>query len=203
MNSGAIFLGGVNGSGKSEFLTRLQSARGNWGVVQGSDALMKWLHIPPGDYESLRKVPREQTIKEYGALVCHEIKRNLAREHPLTLVFDSHYLNLVEGRIYSSVGGNWLSAFAALVLLWAEPQTILERLTKTPNRDRRLFPKGLSRQRTLECLEDYTARTRLEFYRLANDFSLPHIIIRNENGQLDFAVEQFIAFHGSRLQDRI
>src|SRR5437660_682256 len=94
------YFGGVNAAGKSTFLNRLQEMPGDWEIVHGSQALMDWLGITPGDYESLRQMPRERTYHAYGELVLDRIAR---KREPTSLIFDSHYLNLVGGLISRTV----------------------------------------------------------------------------------------------------
>lgn len=187
------YFGGINAAGKSTFLSQLKATPGAWEVVHGSQALMEWLGIAPGDYASLRALPRAQTNQAYADLVLHRIQENGRRK---SLIFDSHYLNLIEGVVHKTVEGDWLGRVDALVLLAAQPTTIHDRIRRDADRDRKLFRPDANEAERMRTLEAYIRQTIAEFQRLAAQFRLPSVIVYNEDGKIDDAIGQFLDFDG-------
>jgi hypothetical protein len=103
-------------------------------------------------------------------------------------------LNLTKGQVIRR-DGPWIGKYDALILVTASPATVLTRITKDVNKDRALFPDGLSDAEKLHMLEAYQQQTEELFGELSKHYSLPSLVIRND-GSLQDGVAQFVAFKG-------
>lgn len=170
-----IFVGGVNGSGKSTILELVSASRSDWIVTKSSQAFMEWLGFP-GDHPRLQQLnPDERNAKlaEFMHLVTER-----GRETSCQLL-DSHYLNLKRGKT-EHVTGPWLKKFDALVLISTPASTIVDRVRDSERfRHRALYREGTPANQQLSLLQEYIKATEKAFFSLAQQFHLPHIKIEN------------------------
>ncbi len=190
----SYFVGGVNASGKSTFVKTLCLGQAGWHPVSGSQELMSWLKLLPGDYQSLRKLPRAFTVSSYSSLVRDLIERKRAGNNTNALVFNSHYLDLVEGYSYATIDEECWNEFDGLVLLTAAIETILHRIEKD-ERARGLFPPAATLDEKKGILQEHIAKSRDLFETMADRYGIPKLVITNEDGELEDAVAKFNKFH--------
>lgn len=179
-----FFLGGVNGAGKTTLLQKIKEVRPEFETVKGSQEYMRFLGIE-GDYEKLRALPDEVKDQKLS-----EMLKELFAKYP-NLVFDAHYLNLVRGEI-KMVTGPWLQDFDAMFLLKVSPETILKRMG-ADERDRALFPSGLSKEQEFAMLADYIQQYDQEFERLRTEYRIPTKVLDGEKLPEEIA-QEFLEF---------
>lgn len=180
-----FFIGGINGVGKTSLIEALIKSRPSWRTVSVSAELMKRLDLP--NHDALCQLPREQNIKEIGAIIQNALQVNRV------VLFDIHFLNLIEGKVYTMTGP-WLKYFTGLVLLYAPPEQIIGRLASDTKRgDRKLF-KPNNKDDVLRSITDYQEATRQEFSKLAEEYHLPATIITHSNGSTARASQDLITF---------
>ncbi len=183
-----IFVGGVNGSGKTTILESIGALRPDWLVTKSSQAFMEWLGFP-GDYARLQQLnpdERDAKLTEFMHIITERGEKT-----PCQLL-DSHYLNLKHGKI-ECVTGSWLKNFDALVLISIPASTIIDRLQDDERlHHRALFMEGTPTSRQLSLLQEYIEATEEKFLSLAQEFRLPHIKI--ENLAKNKAANDLIAF---------
>ncbi len=184
------FFGGVNGSGKTTLLLKIKEARPEFEIIKGSRAFMTLLGIR-GSYETLRRLPHEYKLGRLSEMMETILKRH---ENMIT---DGHYLNLVRGKT-TSVTGDWVKRFDALLLLKVSPETALQRISKEL-RDRALFPEGMSKEQEYKMYGQYIMEYEKEFQKLTDKWHLPAKILDGEKS-VDEIVREFIAFDKSLRQ---
>lgn len=192
-------LGGAAGSGKTTFLRGLQERSDDWATVNSSALLKEQLGLDAGDYEALQRVDRVLTLQIFSKLLIEHVNHHRTSGVRSHLIFDCHYLTLIQGRVHPGVESNVLSEFDGLILLAASAETILRRLSIDPTRSRGMFTAELSRRDQIAILNSFLARMDEEFGRLATLSNLPTTKIQNENGQFEHALDRFLAFHNSVL----
>jgi len=189
----AYLLGGVNGVGKSKLFERLQESRPEMDVVHTASLLMEWLDIKPGDYDSLRSLPDRDKNRECGNAIRARLARAAIEQ---TVVFDFHYLNLIDGVMGPTVEGAWPAVMNGLIMVDARPDTVYRRV-RGDARDRRLFPQGrpLPAEGEKATIANFVGQTRAEFGRLAASYALPNLVIGNDT-PLDtaIAIDRFLEF---------
>jgi|GEM_PF-2314254 len=184
------YVGGVNGAGKSAFLNKLLTERPDWNIVHSSISLMEYLSIS-GNYQALRAMPRTEVNDYFATFISELLQRS---DGATDLVVDAHFLNLVHGKTYETISGDWISKFGAMVLITATADEILRRIDlDSGTRDRSLFNMGLSEQERYQVLNQYLVATRLYCERLASRYKIPLIVLTNTDGQLDKTVTNFLS----------
>lgn len=170
-----IFVGGVNGSGKTTILEAVTSMRPDWRCIKGSKAFMEWLGFP-GDYDKLRALDPDLLHGKLSEFMEHILEEG---QKVSCQIIDSHYLNLTYGKVEKRTGP-WLKNFHGLVLIAAPVDTIIFRLERDSHlRDRALFSSETERTKERGVLETYIQETEREFLRLASEFHLPSRKIEN------------------------
>jgi thymidylate kinase len=179
------FIGGVNGSGKTTLLHKIKEARPDFEIIKSSQVLMNFLNIS-GDYEALRNLPHEKVL-----LKLEEMMNNLI-ENRKNIIFDSHYLNLVRGKI-KAVTGDWIKKFDAIFLIDVNPETALNRM-QSDSRDRAIFPAGISMKEKKKMYSEYIKKTKIEFKNIAEKWNIPFRILNGEK-DINETLEEFINFN--------
>lgn len=181
---------GVNGSGKTSLLKAI-SAKTGIEAVHGTTELMKYLHIP-SDYDALRAMDQNKVLAKWG-----ETAHYLLEEYgSAPFLLDTHILNLTNGKIIRR-DGKWIQNYDVLVLVKAEPKTILARISQDTAKDRALFPSGLSYDQKLATIDNYQKETEKSFYELCEQYHLPHLILQNDS-TLDDGVATFTNFEAGK-----
>ncbi len=189
-NAMHYYVVGVNGSGKTSLLKAI-SVHTGIEVVHGTAELMKYLSIP-GDYAALRAMNQDEVLMKWGETAQHLLKEYDSKP----FLLDTHILNLTNGTIIRR-DGEWIQNYDALVLIKAEPKTILARISQDIAKDRALFPSGLSHEQKLNMLDKYQDETEKLFYELCELYRLPHFIIQNDS-TLDDGVATFTNFEAGK-----
>lgn len=185
------FMGGVNASGKSALAREIGRAKPEFEIIHTGTAIMERLGIAPGDADALRALPAEHKYRENESMLSELTKAFLGK----SALYDSHYLNMIEGEVTPLISGTWPAYLGSLVLLETHPEILFERIKKDrPIKDRRLFPAGATPAQAIDILGDYTQQTREECERLASTFDLPVLVLRNDSERLDGAVQEFLEF---------
>lgn len=192
------YLGGVNGVGKTTFLDELIRQKPDAQIYYGSKSLLERLGIKPGDYESLRKLPTSYTNAEYANFVIEKINCN--KDKRKLIIFDSHYLNMVDGNIFNVTGG-WIKNVDCLLLLTADIDDIFCRIIKDESiRDRRLFHVKSTDKEKFKTLLDYSQKTKERFLFLAEKYGLNSHIIFNFEDNISEVVKEFINFDKQQME---
>ncbi len=182
------FVVGVNGSGKSTLLKTVSEQTGVE-VVHGTQVLMRHLGID-GDYDALRALDQAYVLEKWA-----ETAESLVETHrDESFLLDTHILNLTNGTVIRR-DGPWIGRYDALVLVKAEPGTILQRVTQGTARYRALFPDGIDDNKKLAIISEYQQRTEALFHELAREYALPSRVLFNDGPEVDRAVAEFVFFH--------
>ncbi len=193
-NSKSIFVGGINGSGKTTVLNSLCRNRLDYTFVKGSKRLMERLGIRNSDYEKLRNLPDDLVYAETDKLI-----RSLIEENSKKIgyhLLDAHYLNIRNGVVSDCIGA-WIKLFAGLVYFRASPATILRRIKKdegNKSRDRKLFPATSRDEERLELLGRYDKIAIVTMRRFAAELSVPSVVIDSSNSNPDKAMKELDKF---------
>ncbi|HSX14939.1 MAG TPA: ATP-binding protein [Candidatus Saccharimonadales bacterium] len=190
-----IFVGGVNGVGKSTILRKVANLDSRFEVIHYASALMQQLGLAPGDYDSLHTIPQAKRLA-----VTQQMMENLAeRRTQKVRLIDGHYLILVKG-VISPIAGDWVKLLDALILIKAAPQVILDRIQKDEGwRDRELFTPEMSDQDCQALLADYGRQTEAEFDQLTQQFPIDHFILEHSDDDVERAAHQIINFANQLL----
>ncbi len=189
---GLIYLGGINGAGKTTIAQEVRTQFPTLRILHGSAALMEQLGISAGDYDSLRKIPRK--VKSQAV---EEIFRNLAAEsraHDIIVV--AHYVTILNGAITPS-HRSWYSRCHKLVLVISPPEEILGRIHSDEDSGKRigrsLFGvQSSTRQEQVIFLERAQRTSEQVMTEAAKSFRLPHFRVENLNGKKIAAVNQLV-----------
>jgi|WetSurSiteA1Bulk_404760.scaffolds.fasta_scaffold21394_1 adenylate kinase len=193
--SKVYFVGGINAVGKTTLLNEVKFVKPEFEIVRGSEFFMKWLGIRPGDYDSLRSLSDEHKNIEFDKMM-----RWLVEQKPKEgkhLVIDAHYLNIKPEGIVN-VTGDWISLMDALFVITAPNIEVLDRMEKDEKkkgRSRSIFPELSTSQEKLDLIKSFQDRTLLLAKNLSNKFHLPLIEIKNRNGEISIAVDEFVKSH--------
>lgn len=175
---------GVNGSGKTTLLKRVQELSGIK-TIAGTAALMDYLGIE-GDYDALRAMDQAYVLQKWAATA-----RKLIHEYAdESFLLDTHIMNLTHGH-YIRRDGPWIKDYDMLILVKADPKTILDRVMADGNRDRALFAKNTSLGQKATILADYQEQTEALFRQLAKEYNLPSKVIINND--LEHAAQEFVS----------
>ena len=185
------FFGGVNASGKSTLIGKIKQARPEFKVIHTRVAIMERLGIAQDDIETFRLLPEEYKYRENESMFS-DLTKDLVGK---SVIYDSHYLNMIEGKITPLISGSWLTNISSLILVEADPKTLLKRIMKDrPVKNRRLFPDGTTPKQAVNILGNYSQQNREECERIASMFNLPVLVLRNDSHELDKVVQKFLEF---------
>lgn len=178
---------GINGSGKTTLLNAI-SAQTGIAAVQGTQELMKTLGIA-NDYDALRNMDQSDVLVKWGETA----KRLLEAYGNTPFLLDTHILNLANGKIIRRDGA-WIADYDALVMVKANPATILARIDHD-TKNRALFTLDFDKSAKLALLTEYQEMSEKLFHELAKKYNLPSKVIQND--VLDKAVASFLEFNAS------
>lgn len=177
-----IFVGGINGCGKSTILDNLYKIKKDVEVVHGSKHFMKWLGIKNGDYKKLESLSTSFKNREINKMI-----RSLFKNPPSKakwIFLDAHYLRIHNGKITKAVG-DWISLFDGLFVFVARPEEILRRIDTDivrKNRSKSMFSENLTevdKSDRIKELKKFLMETVEEVKHLSNKFKIPYFIIDN------------------------
>lgn len=183
------YVTGINGSGKTTVLKAI-AGKTNFKIIAASQELIKFLGIET--YEQLRAIPQDQVLERYAMMVSGLLERHKNEN----LLFDTHLLNLTNGRIIDRTGP-WIGRFDGLILIDANAEQVWRRVEADDARERALFPENFDNGQKFKLLKEYSAATRERFVQVADKYRLPNKIITNRQNEVATAVEDFVRFDAS------
>ena len=187
-----IYVGGVNAVGKSTLLKKAAEELG-CEYIHMTSGLLQYLGFG-NDYEKLRALTQLERDTKLGEYVQTLFNRQ-DQQPRANMLFDSHYLALVRGKV-DRVTGPWSEYFDAFVLLSAPLDNVWERLDEdSKTRDRGLFPIDITSEvERKNIIESYQKQILEEFERLVKMYGKPSVVIENKKGLLSEAVEELVVF---------
>lgn len=187
----AYFIGGVNGVGKSTFLTEVCTRHPGFRIVKGSSAFMEWLKLESGDYDSLRALADDYKRAEFDRMM-----NDLLSQPPTDgkiMLIDAHYFHYKRGEMVDTTG-DWMSMLDALFVVTGETEEVFKRvLEDTKGRD--LFAQGASLDEQRALLERYLGGTIKKAREMSEKHGIPLFIINNVQGGMDETVSSFLSAH--------
>jgi adenylate kinase len=191
------FIGGINGVGKTTLLKEIGEKHSEFEVVRGSQCLMQWLGIKPGDYTSLRSLSDDFKDEEMSKMMQWLLAQRPGNNKHL--LFDAHFLNIKEDSIVKATG-DWIGLMDALLVVTASNDEVLRRIELdqlSSGRSRPIFKENAGTAQKLSLIDSYQEKTLEEARTLAQKYCLPLIEIKNNDGKIEEAINQFINFHRS------
>jgi adenylate kinase len=175
----SYFFGGINGTGKSTIIEQIRWSVPEVKIKHTTSMLMERLSITPGDYDSLRGLSEDYKTAQNESMLTGYLVR--ADEEENTTLLDSHYLNMIEGKVTRLIRGEWPRYLGAMVLIEADIEQVHQRIiNENASRERRLFPAAATHGKQRDILRAYSVQTRNEFFAVAAKFKLPYLIIVND-----------------------
>ena len=189
---GLIFLGGINGVGKTSIAQAIFKRCPSLRVIQGSGELMKQLNISVGDYRTLQKISERVKRQALEIIFCNLKSQSQAHE----IIITGHYVKVLNGIIASDFGP-WFQNCDKLVLVVSPPKQIINRvLIDEVNRkrmQRNLFGSKLSNIDDQIKLLEYAQRMSEKVMAdIAQKFHLSSFRINNPDGKIELAINQLI-----------
>ncbi|MFM2339509.1 MAG: hypothetical protein RLZZ360_145 [Candidatus Parcubacteria bacterium] len=169
-----IYVGGVNGCGKTTVLRELSEIT-KLHYVHATTDFMDFLDIS-NDYAELRQISTNIRDKKFKQYVSDLISNQD------NFLLDSHYTNLVNGE-RNQIISDWIKAFDAVILITAPADQLLNRI-ESGEKDRALFLESNSTEQKLVVLQDYQNWENNLFHQYVRKHKLTSIIINNGDGLL-------------------
>jgi len=185
-----IYVGGVNGVGKSTILRRAAQIDKRLEIIHYSSAVMQLLGLGPNDYEAFHKLSQKVCNQATSQLMNDLIRRQTERIR----LIDGHFLAIHEGTIYQ-LAGDWVARLDGLVLVTASFEVQWRRL-QTDDRwlHRRIFKPGATKSEAMAELPTYIEKTKHEFDDWAKQFRLDHLELAHNDDDVDRAAHKLINF---------
>lgn len=187
----AYFIGGVNGVGKTTFLTEVSIRYPKFRVIKGSSAFMEWLGIAQGDYKSLRALPDEYKRVEFDKMMNDLLSK--PTEDGKILLIDAHYFHYKHGKMIDTTG-DWMSMLDALFVITGRTDEVFKRVSED-NKDRDLFPDDTLPEEQRELLGVYLERTIQKAREVSKKYGVPLFILENVQGDLEETIDSFLKAH--------
>lgn len=188
----AYFIGGVNGVGKSTFLSEVSARHPEFQIVKSSSMFMGWLKLEPGDYDSLRALPDDYKRVEFDKMM-NDLLSQSSTDGKIMLI-DVHYFHYKQGEMIDTTG-SWMSIFDALFVVTGDVEEVLKRIIKDNTKNRDLFPQGVSLDEQRILLKKYLIKTIEKAREVSEKYNIPLFIINNIQGDIDKAVNSFLNAH--------
>lgn len=187
-----IFLGGLNGVGKST-ITEKASQNCSLKAVRGSERLMKELGFSAGEYEKLREISTEKKQRTTEKIFV-ELETKAEDED---LIVSAHYIKVVRGDVTPS-RGPWYGHCDKLILVVASPEEILDRINLDENTGKRtqrsLFGSRTAREEKLKLLKQAQELSREVFQEKAEELEVPTLLVRNPEERIKKTTDKVIKF---------
>ena len=173
-----LFLGGINGVGKTTLASLVQELRPLWQVVHVSKEYMKFLNLPEGAYDQLRSLPESSHRASLRQLV-----NNLLVAHADTpvVILDAHYVVFDQAEYPILKVGEWIKEFDGLILVEAKAEDIDQRVhhdTLVGVRQRYMSSEASSR---IGIIEENLLYNRIMAQRVSDWFGVDLFIVSNAN----------------------
>lgn len=168
-----IFIGGINGTGKSTIGNKLSKITGI-PFFEGSKVLMQELHIEEGDYYRLRQIPEKIKRKKFIMAI-----EKLSNDNKY-LILSSHYIKVLNSKI-SEYSGNWFKHCILNIHVVCAPNVTFNRIKrdeKNFERYRSLF-SGENKQNKQNFLEKSQVFSLKIFKKVSLRFGIRSVIIDN------------------------
>lgn len=185
-----VYVGGVNGVGKSTILRRVTQQDQSFEVIHFASALMQELGLGPGDYDALHDTAKETSEAAMAKIINALVERQTTKIR----LIDGHYLNTIWGHI-KPIATDWIAGMDAAILITAQPSVVWRRIEQDEAyRDRELFPKGMKDKDAKVFLADYIGQTEHYFDQLVNKYDLEHFMLEHSSDDAERAAQQIITF---------
>ena len=191
-----IFIGGINGVGKTSIIKKFSKKQRNSSLVFGSAFFMDWLGIKKGEYEALQRVPDKKALAELNKMVTYLVKKKKFDEYISYVFIDGHFLNIRNG-IAKKWVGDWFALMDGMVLVTSSPTDILKRIEndkKKKNRKRNIFPSGGGYREKIKCIVKWNKMSENIIIELGRKYHIPIKIINNKGDNISKAVDQLTNF---------
>jgi len=185
-----IFVGGVNGVGKSTILRRVTQIDKRFEVIHLASGIMQQLGLAPGSYDALRDTPS----KAQSAATTIMMQALVSRKTQQVRLIDGHYSYLIEGTQRSATD-TWIKLLDAYVLVTAAPEVIWRRINSDEVlRDRDLFTADSSDAAKQAQLAQFIKVDETDFEALAKAHQKDHFVLTHNDDDVDRAAKQLINF---------
>lgn len=112
-----IFLGGINGAGKTTILHRVELLSPNIKIAHGSREYMRFLGLKPNSYDRLRALPEAEHKVMLSNFITSSLQTVSSSE---TFIFDGHFVVFDQGESPIIKISDWIKKFDVMVLVEAE-----------------------------------------------------------------------------------
>jgi len=185
-----IFLGGINGSGKTTVIQKLREIK-SIEVFHGTVELMKLLGIASGDYNALRRMS-DDIVNEVWYNFFHNLS-SLGQANEVAIV-TAHYVKIFNGEIQPSYGP-WYKYCRCLIFLWSPASSILRRILRDEElgkrKNRALFGECFL---TFKEQEKFLERAQIlsvaVMRQVSSLFQVPCCQIKNLDSKIERTIEE-------------
>lgn len=191
-----IFIGGINGVGKTSVIKTFSKKQRNRSLVFGSAFFMDWLGIKKGEYEALQKVPDKKALAELNEMVNYLVKKKKFDKYVSYVFIDGHFLNIRNG-IAKKWVGKWFALMNGMVLMISSPTDILKRIEndmKKKNRKRNIFFGTETYKEKIKFIVKWNKMSENIIIELGRRYHIPIKIINNKGNNISKAVDQLTNF---------
>lgn len=178
-----LFVGGVNGSGKSTVLSLLARKNKFAEVVRGSSFFMNWLGIRDKNYKKLRTLPDRFVLREQEKMIDFLVHRKHFKKEVVAVFLDAHFVNIRKGKAQEWIG-DWFRFFDGAVLVEATSSEILTRMEKDSERDRDIFPFRVAQNQKPGFIALFLKESEYVFKKYTDKHGIPCIIVKNNQGKI-------------------
>lgn len=176
-----IFIGGINGSGKTTIAKGL-SKKMRISYFDSSKMLMRELKLKEDDYYNLRRLSEKQKKK---ALLEVFQKTSLANKGKI--IMTGHFVKVLNGKI-TRYKGSWFKFCSDIIHILSKPELINQRIVDDENsgsRKRIIFRKSQNKDlnfisnalnKSFVSFQEITEKYKVNAFSVNNDGSLESII---------------------------
>ena len=173
-----VYIGGINGAGKSTVLGALKNKEIATIVIPGSSSFMRWLGVDGNNYLGLQAMD-DSVLREEMSLMIQDLLAEDFASKPV--FFDGHYIKIVNGQAEDWLG-DWISNFDVLIALRGRTEDILKRIEAdgaSGARERNIFKSGMTDEDKIAALKEYQDFSIGVMVKWASLFSIPCFVVDN------------------------
>ncbi|HJP96537.1 MAG TPA: ATP-binding protein [Candidatus Saccharimonadales bacterium] len=187
-----IFLGGINGVGKTTVLRQLGLRLPHIKIILGSKSYMHFLGLVPNDYEGLRSLPE----KEHQVKLRKFIKKHIrGASKQQTFIFDGHFVVFDQGSAPITKVADWIKDFDLMILLEASPSDIYNRVFYDQKNNIRQRSYMIDdKELAIDVIQKRLNYTRNVANRSSEWFNVPLLVVSND--EIDLTVQTIIDYIG-------